>query len=151
MTVTTEQIKELREETGLSIAQCRFALEEAGGNKEKAKEILNKNASGIAEKKGGRTLGAGAVVSYIHTGDTVGVLLELLCETDFVAKNPEFKAVAREIAMHIAAMNPASSDELLAQPFIRDPSKTVADLINATVQKFGERTELGRFARYSVK
>jgi len=151
MTVTTEQIKQLRAETGLSIAQCRFALEEADGDKAKAIEILQKNASGIALKKGGRNLAAGTVAAYIHTGDTVGVLLELLCETDFVAKNPEFKAVAREIAMHAAAMNPSTNEELLKQPFIKDPSKTIADLINGTVQKFGERTEIGRFTRFSVK
>ncbi|KKU49835.1 MAG: Elongation factor Ts [Parcubacteria group bacterium GW2011_GWB1_49_7] len=151
MTVTTEQIKQLREETGLSIAQCRFALEEADGDKTKAIEILKKNASGIALKKGDRNLGAGCVAAYIHAGDTVGVILELMCETDFVAKNPEFKAVAKDIAMHIAAMNPDTSEELLLQPFIKDSSRTIADLVNGTVQKFGERTELGRFARYSVK
>jgi len=150
MAITTEQIKTLREETGLSIAQCRFALEEANGDKVKAVAILRKNASGIAAKKGERALGAGCVAAYIHTGDTVGVLLELLCETDFVAKNPEFKAIAREIAMHIAAMNPSSNEELLEQPFIKDSSKTIADLVNGTIQKFGERTEVGRFARYSL-
>lgn len=149
--ISTEQIKQLREETGLSIAQCRFALEEAGGDKNKAIIILQKNASGIAAKKGDRAFGAGCVTSYIHTGDTVGVLLELLCETDFVSKNPEFKAVAREIAMHVAAMNPSNNEELLGQPFIKDPSKTIADLVNGTVQKFGERTEVGRFTRFSVK
>ena len=151
MTVTTEQIKQLREETGLSIAQCRFALEEADGDKTKAIEILKKNASGIAFKKGYRNLGSGCVAAYIHAGATVGVILELMCETDFVAKNPEFKAVAKDIAMHIAAMNPDTSEELLLQPFIKDSSRTIADLVNGTVQKFGERTELGRFARYSVK
>lgn len=151
MTITTEQIKQLRDKTGLSIAQVRFALEEAGGDEAKAIEILNKNASGIAAKKGDRSLGAGAVVSYIHSGDTVGVLMELLCETDFVAKNPEFKAVGRDIAMHIAAMNPTNVEELTGQPFIKDPSKSIADLINGTVQKFGERTELGRFVRYSLR
>lgn len=145
-----EEIKALREETGLSIAQCRFALDEAGGDKEKALEILKKNASGIALKKGDRNLGAGSVAAYIHSGDTVGVIVELLCETDFVAKNPEFKAVAREIAMHIAAMNPSNTEELLEQPFIKDTSKTIGDMINNTVQKFGERTELGRFTRFSI-
>ncbi|OHA91312.1 MAG: hypothetical protein A2758_02525 [Candidatus Zambryskibacteria bacterium RIFCSPHIGHO2_01_FULL_49_18] len=149
--ITTEQIKKLRGETGLSIAQCRFALEEAGGDEAKAIDILNKNASGIALKKGERQLGAGTVAAYIHTGDMVGVLLELLCETDFVSKNPEFKSVAREIAMHVAAMNPANNEELLGQSFIKDPSKTVGDLVNGTVQKFGERTEIGRFTRFSVK
>ncbi len=146
-----EEIKALREETGLSIAQCRFALDEAGGDKTKALAILQSNASGIAAKKGDRTLGAGIVASYIHAGDTVGVILELLCETDFVAKNPEFKAIGREIAMHIAAMNPVNDDELLEQPFIKDSSKTISDMINGTVQKFGERTQIGRFTRFSIR
>lgn len=146
-----EEIKALREETGLSIAQCRFALDEAGGDKGKALEILKRKGAEFASKKADRSLGAGSVVSYIHTGDTVGVLLELVCETDFVSKNPEFKAVGREIAMHIAAMNPADITELLTQPFIKDPSKTIADIINGTVQKFGERTEVSRFIRYSIK
>lgn len=146
-----EEIKALREETGLSIAQVRFALDEAGGDKNKALEILRKNASGIALKKGDRTLGAGTVAAYIHSGDTVGVIVELLCETDFVSKNPEFKTVAKEIAMHIAAMNPSDATELLEQPFIKDSSKTISDMINGTVQKFGERTEIGRFTRFSIK
>jgi elongation factor Ts len=145
-----EDIKALREETGLSISQCRFALDEAGGDMEKARKVLQKNASGIALKKGDRNLGAGSVAAYIHSGDTVGVIVELLCETDFVAKNPEFKAVAKEIAMHIAAMNPSDNAELLGQPFIKDGSKTIGDMINGTVQKFGERTEVGRFTRFSI-
>ena len=77
-------------------------------------------------------------------------MLELLSETDFVAKNPEFKGVARDIAMHIAAMNPADTAELLEQPFIKDPEQKIGDLINNTVQKFGERTEVGRFVRFSL-
>ena len=148
--ITTEQIKVLREETGLSIMQCQKALEEAGGDKAKAIEILKAKGAEIASKKSGRTLGAGTVASYIHAGETVGVMIELLCETDFVAKNPEFKSVARDIAMHIAAMKPADIAELLTQSFIKDPSKTIADIINGTVQKFGERTEVGNFVRYSL-
>lgn len=151
MAVTTEQIKQLREETGLSIAQCRQALEEAQGDKTRALEFLKKKGAEIAGKKGGRNLGAGVVSAYIHAGDTVGVILELLCETDFVAKNPEFKAVAKDISMHVAAMNPENTEELLSQPFIKDPSKTIGDIVNGTVQKFGERTEVGRFTRYSIK
>src|SRR5688572_969985 len=104
--ITTEEIKALREETGLSIMQCRQALEEAGGDKAQALELLKKKGAEIASKKSDRTLGAGAVASYIHAGDTVGAMVELYSETDFVAKNPEFKSIAREIAMHIAAMNP---------------------------------------------
>ena len=147
---TTEEIKKLREETGLSIMQCQKALEEAGGDRDRAIALLKTKAAEIASKKSDRILGAGVVSAYIHAGDTVGVLLELLCETDFVAKNPEFKSVAREIAMHVAAMKPENTAELLEQPFIKDPSKKIGDLVNNTVQKFGERTEIGHFVRYSL-
>lgn len=148
--ITTEQIKGLREATGLSIMDCRQALEEALGDQEKAVALLQKRGAEIAAKKRDRDLGAGVVVSYIHTGETVGVMLELLCETDFVAKNPEFKSVARDISMHIAAMNPSSTTELLEQPFIKDPGQKISDLLNNTIQKFGERTEVGRFVRLSI-
>lgn len=148
--ITTEQIKALREETGLSIMQCRQALEEAGGDKDKALELLKKKGAEIASKKGDRTLGAGAVAAYIHSGDTVGAMVELLSETDFVAKNPEFKAVAKDIAMHIAAMKPADVGELLEQPFIKGNGETIGEIINNTIQKFGERTEIGKFTRFSI-
>lgn len=148
--ITTEEIKALREATGLSIMQCQKALEEAGGNKEKAIALLKAKGAEIAAKKGDRSLGAGVVTSYIHTGETVGVMIELLCETDFVAKNPEFKSVARNIAMHIAAMKPENTATLLEQPFIKDAGLKVSDLINNTVQKFGERTEVGHFVRFSI-
>ncbi len=148
--ISTEEIKTLREETGLSIMECRRALEEAGGDKNQAITLLRKRGAEIAKKKGDRALGAGIVVAYIHTGETVGVMLELLCETDFVAKNPEFKSVAKNIAMHIAAMNPTDVGLLLEQPFIKDPGQKISDLINNTVQKFGERTEIGQFARFSI-
>ncbi|KKQ83598.1 MAG: Elongation factor Ts [Parcubacteria group bacterium GW2011_GWB1_38_8] len=149
--ITVEEIKSLREETGLSIMQCQKALEEVGGDKEKAITLLRKKGAEIASKKSNRTLGAGIVVSYVHAGETVGVLLELLCETDFVAKNPEFKSVARDIAMHIVAMKPADKNELLEQPFIKDQGQKISDIINSTVQKFGERTEVGQFVCFSIK
>lgn len=145
-----EEIKTLRQQTGLSISQCQKALEEAGGDREKALTLLRQRGVEIAAKKSGRSLGAGVVASYVHAGDTVGVLLELLCETDFVAKNPEFKTIARDICMHIAAMNPANTEELLEQPFIKDASQKISDLINNTIQKFGERTEVGQFVRFSL-
>ena len=149
--ITIDEIKSLREETGLSIMQCQKALEEAGGDRIKAIELLKAKGAEIAGKKSDRTLGAGTVVSYIHSGDTVGVLLELLSETDFVAKNPEFKAVAKDIARHVAAMNPEDLTGLLAPPFIKDSSKTISDILNNTIQKFSERTEIGRFTRFSIK
>ncbi|MDO8590201.1 MAG: elongation factor Ts [bacterium] len=148
--ITTAEIKALREETGLSIMECQKALEAAEGDKDKAIILLKEKGAEIAAKKGGRTLGAGTVVSYIHTGETVGVMIEFLCETDFVAKNPEFKSIARDICMHIAAMNPTDTAELLEQPFIKDPGQKISDLINNTVQKFGERAEIGHFVRFSV-
>lgn len=106
MEITTETIRMLRDETGVSIMQCKKALEEAKGDMDKARMALRKQSGEIATKKGGRTLGAGVVASYIHAGGSVGVLVELGCETDFVAKNEEFKKLAYEISMHIAAMNP---------------------------------------------
>ncbi len=109
--ITTEQIKELRDLTGVSVMQCKKALEETGGDKEKALLILRKKSAGIAEKKGDRELGAGVVDAYIHSNKTVGTLIELSCETDFVARNEEFIALARDIAMHITATNPAYIEE----------------------------------------
>jgi elongation factor Ts len=147
---TVEEIKALREETGLSIGECKKALEEAGGDKAKAIELLRARGAEIAQKKSGRDLKAGVVASYVHAGETIGVIVEFLCETDFVAKNPEFKSVARDIAMHIAAMSPENTEALLVQPFIKDSSLTIADLVNNTVQKFGERSEVGRFSRLQL-
>ncbi|MBI1975706.1 MAG: translation elongation factor Ts [Candidatus Vogelbacteria bacterium] len=148
--ISIDTIKALRDKTGVSVMQCRQALEEAKGDMEKALFVLQKQSSAIAQKKSGRALGAGVVASYIHTGGAIGALLELNCETDFVAKNPEFKALASDLVMHVAAMAPENTEELAAQPFVKDPSKTVADLISSNVQKFGERTEISRFSRFSV-
>ncbi len=147
---TVQEIKELRDMTGLSIMECQKALEEAGGDKEQAIAILKSKGAAVAAKKGGRNLGAGVVSSYIHASGKVGAMVELLCETDFVAKNPEFKASAYDIAMHIAAMNPADKKELMEQAFIKDSGTSIEGLVNAVVQKFGERTEVGEFVRFSI-
>ena len=109
--ITTEQIKELRDLTGISVMQCKKALEEAQGDKEKALLVLRKKSSAIAEKKGDRELGAGVVEAYIHSNKTVGAMVELSCETDFVARNEEFIAIARDIAMHVTATSPEYADE----------------------------------------
>lgn len=106
MAITTEQIKELRDTTGVSVMQCKKALEEAGGDMDKAKVILAKLSARAAEKKADRSLGAGTVAAYIHAGGAVGSMVELSCETDFVSKNEEYKELAREIAMQVAAMAP---------------------------------------------
>jgi elongation factor Ts len=154
-----DTIKELRDETGLSLSQIKKALDEASGDKEKARAILAQYSSLQAEKKADRELAAGVVSAYVHGSGTIGVLVELGCETDFVAKNEEFVALAKDIAMHICAMAPTSIDNedgqgeetaLLKQSFIKDPSLTVGERLSGAVQKFGENTKVTRFVRYSI-
>ena len=106
MVITTEQVKELRDKTSISVMQCKKALEEAGGDMEKALVILQKKGAEIAAKKGDRTLGASAIVAYVHSTGAAGTMVEIACETDFVSKNEDFKAMAHDIAMHITAQKP---------------------------------------------
>lgn len=154
MTVTTEDVKVLRDKTGVSIMECKKALEEADGDMDKAQEILVARGATVAAKKSDRSLGAGVVASYIHTTGTVGALIELFCETDFVARNDEFKALANDIAMQVTATDQEILDSgiegLLAQPAIKDPNKTIGMLVDGAVQKFGERTEIGRFVKFQL-
>jgi len=154
MVVTRDDIKALRQRTGMSIMQCKEALEAAGGDMDKAVEELKKKGAAVAQKKTDRDLGAGTVAAYIHTGNTVGTLVELLCETDFVARNEEFQGLARDIAMQAAATDGSifedGNDKFLEQDYIKDPSKTVGDLIQDGTQKFGERTEIGRISKFVI-
>jgi elongation factor Ts len=150
MEITTESIKELREMTGVSVMQCKKALEEAGGNIDEAISILKRHSGASALKKANRALKAGAIGSYVHDGN-IGAMVLLSCETDFVAKNPEFISSAREMAMQIAAMNPENTEELLHQQYIKDGSKTVQNLIEEATQKFGERIEISQFMRLSSR
>ncbi len=150
MTISAQAVKALRDKTGISMMECKKALEEANGDEAKALDILSARAKATADKKVDRALAAGAVVSYVHNTSQVGALVLLSCETDFVSKNEEFTALARDIAMHICAMRPADVVELLGQAFIKDPSKTIADLVFAAVQKFGERIEVSGFSCLSV-
>ncbi len=142
MEISAEAVKELREKTGISVMECKKALVEAAGDMDKALVILGARSAASMAKKADRTLGAGVVSSYIHNTGQVGAMVVLSSETDFVAKNEEFVALARDIAMHAAAMRSASVETLLAEPFIKDPSKTITDLISAATQKFGERIEV---------
>jgi len=151
MAVNSTQVKELRDKTGVSVMECKKALEEAKGDLARALEVLSARASLGAQKKAGRALGAGTVASYIHTTGQVGAMVILSSETDFVSKNDEFVLLAREIAMHAAAMKPADVAELLTQAYIKDPSKTVADLVSQATQKFGERIEVSDLSVFSVK
>lgn len=137
--ITTEQIKELRDLTGISVMQCKKALEEANGDKEKALAILRKKSSSIAEKKGDRELGAGVVEAYIHSTKTIGAMIELSCETDFVARNEEFVTLARDIAMHITATNPEYTDESQITDEVR--AKTV-ELFKKEVAESGKPADI---------
>ncbi len=191
---TTEEIKVLRDITGVSIMQCKKALEEAGGDIEKAKVILRKQSSALAGKKSDRALGAGVAAAYTHAGGSVVGAVVLGSETDFVSKNEEFGKLAYDIAMHVAAFAPQFTSRedvkegdlkaarevfaeeaakvpeaarakaiegkvdsylrervLLEQPFVKDPSVTIRQLLDSAVQKFGEKIEVVKFARLSVK
>lgn len=150
MEITTESIKELREQTGVSVMQCKKALEESDGDISKAVDVLKKHSGASALKKAGRTLKAGAIGSYTHDGN-IGAMVLLSCETDFVAKNPEFALFARELAMQVAAMDPENTEGLLQQPYIKDGGKIVQNLIDEATQKFGERIEIGQFIRLSSR
>jgi elongation factor Ts len=150
MAVTTDTVKELRDRTGISVMQCKKALEEANGNIEEAEIILRKQSGSAAAKKADRDLSAGAVGSYVHDYSK-GAMVLLSSESDFVAKNPEFSALARDIAMQVAAMDPEDGDALLSQPYIKDTGKTVQDLLHEATQKFGERVEITQFARFSAE
>ncbi len=147
MVITTEQIKELRDRTGISIAQCKKALEDAGGDIDKALGFLKEKGAEVAEKKAARELHAGVISAYVHSNGKMGAIVQVHVETDFVAKNEGFKALADDIAMHVAAMNPTDVTELLTQPFVKDPSLTIDDLVKNHIQKFGERIEVAKFAR----
>jgi len=194
MEISSTQLKELRDLTGISVMQCKKALEEAGGDMDKAKIILQKKGGEAAGKKSDRALGAGAIGSYVHNTNEVAALVLLSCETDFVSKNEEFVALARDIAMHVAAQNPPyiSRDDvdnealtkakevfaeevkdkpedmqekilegkldayfkdriLMEQAFIKDPEKTIGDLVNSGIQKFGENIVISTISRLSVK
>lgn len=194
MEITSEALKALRDQTGISVMQCKKALEEAQGDMDKALVILRKKGGEAAAKKSDRELGAGAIGSYVHSTHEVAALVVLSSETDFVAKNQEFVAIARDIAMQVAATNPKALTKeeipevevakarevfmkeaegkpaemiekivegklasyfkeqiLLEQSFIKDPERTIQDLLNDATQKFGERVAIRSFVRSSVK
>ncbi len=150
MNEALEKIKQLRDLTQAPIGDCRQALEESDGDLEKAKKILQERGAKIAEKKAEREATQGIVEAYIHGQGKIGVLLELLCETDFVSQNGIFKNLAHDLAMQIASMDPKDKDELMKQPFIKDSSKTIEQIINSAIGQIGENIKLGRFVRYEI-
>ncbi len=150
MKVSASDIKKLREMTSAGFADCKQALEAASGDLKKAEEILKEKGIAKAAKKGDRATGSGVVETYVHLNGRIGVAVALLCETDFVARTDEFKNLAHEIAMQIAAMNPESKDELLKQDYIRDGGKTIEGLIKEAIAKLGENIQLGEFSRIAI-
>jgi elongation factor Ts len=165
MEISTAQIKELRDKSGAGVMESRAALIETQGNFEKALELLKKNTLAKVEKKSQRTAGQGLVATYIHTGGRIGAIVELNCETDFVARTEVFKELAHNIAMQIAAQEPLciSQDQmpencelapevacLVLQPFIKSPDMSIQDIINEAITKIGENIKVKRFARFEL-
>jgi elongation factor Ts len=162
--ISLDLIKQLRELTGAGVMDCKRALEAAGGDVDKAVRHLQEQGIARAERKADRVTAQGLVESYIHAG-RIGAIVEVNCETDFVARTPEFKNLAHELAMQVAAANPsvvseddlpeksdglATEQVLLLQPYIRDPSKSIRQLINETIGKTGENIQVKRFARFEL-
>jgi len=145
-----ELIKELRDTTGLSFKEIREALEEAGGDKARAIEVLKAHGAALARKKASRETQEGVIDAYIHATKKVGALVELLCETDFVARNPLFAELSHELVMHVAAMDPRDVEELLKQSYIKDEDITVGELVTQYIAKLGENIKVGRFIRFEI-
>lgn len=142
-------IQKLRELTGAGVMECKKALEAAKNDFEKAVQIIHERGLAKAETKSERKTGAGLLETYIHN-ERVGVILELRTETDFVARSEPFRELAHELAMQIAAMNPATPEELLKEPYIKDESQTVSEVVKSVIAKVGENIKVERFCRYAV-
>jgi elongation factor Ts len=147
---TAADIKQLREETGAGMMDCKKALDEAEGNYDRAKEIVRERGLMKAEKKADRETKEGYIASYVHTNNKVASMVEILCETDFVARNDEFQGMAKNIAMQVVSMNPATVEELLEQDYLREPSLTIQDYVKEISGKIGEKFVVNRFVRYEV-
>lgn len=172
MASTVDSIRQLREETSCGVIECKKALEESKGDFQKAKEILRKRGLEMAAKKADRVAKEGRVEAYIHHGNKIGVIVEVNCETDFVARNDDFMVFTRDVAIHIAALAPkyikkedvpadvliketdkeayAKTNCLMNQSFVKDPSKTIGDYLNELVAKIGENIQIGRFVRFKI-
>ena len=150
MKIDIEEIKKLRLTTGASIADCRMVLEESKGDSKKALDLLKTQGFEKAAKKSDRKTSQGLIESYIHQNGKVGSIIEILCETDFVARTDEFKKLAHEVAMQVASMNPKDVKSLLKQEYIRDSSKTVGELVKEIIAKLGENIVIKGFTRFEI-
>jgi elongation factor Ts len=156
--ISANTVKELRAKTGAGIMDCKRALQDSNGNMDKATELLRQRGLASSSKVAGREAKQGLIESYIHTGGRIGALVEVNCETDFVARTDEFRTLAREIAMQVASMNPTTvgsmeeddGEGLLSQEYIRDSRKTIRDLIKETIAQVRENIQVSRFMRFEV-
>ena len=165
MEISTDMIKELRDQSGAGIMDCRSALLDTEGDIEKATRVLKEKGLAKAQKKAGRATTQGLIEAYIHTAGRIGAMIEVNCETDFVARTDEFKELAHCLALQVTALSPQFISEeeipegadiepqaacLLLQPYIKDPTKTVQDIIVETIAKIGENIKISRFARFEI-
>ena len=148
--IDPKEVQRLRAETNAGVMDCKRALEDAQGDYEKAKGLLKERGLARVAKKSDREAKEGAIASYIHAGGRVGALVEIASETDFVARSEEFQTLALEVAMQVAAMAPADIDELLAQSYIREPSKTIKDLVTTLAAAVGENVSVRRIQRFAL-
>ena len=166
MAITADDVKRLRELSGAGVMDCKRALEDAGGNVDRATQLLWERGIAQAEKRSSRSASQGLVETYIHAGGRIGVIVEVNCETDFVARTDTFRELAHDIAMQIAATNPVAVSEadlpanadgrdpaeavLLRQPFIKDPGRSIADVVRDAIARTGENIVVRRFARFEL-
>jgi elongation factor Ts len=150
MILDISKLKQLRNDTGVSFSLCKKALEESKNDIEKAKKLLTKWGEDTIKDKQERSTSQGALFSYVHHNKKIAVLLALLCETDFVSGNVEFQRLGQDLAMQVASIPAENVSELLKQQYIRDPSKTVEDLIKDAVLKFGENIKISRFVKWTL-
>lgn len=163
--IPADLVKKLRDHTSAGVMECKRALEEANGDFDGAIKILQERGIASAEKKAHRETSQGTVECYVHAGGRIGAMVEVNCETDFVARTEDFSKLAREIAMQVAAMSPVAVSEddlpsgaegdldslvLLRQAYIREPSKTIGDLVKEVIAKTGENIRVRRFSRYEL-
>lgn len=147
---TAQDIKMLREETGAGMMDCKKALDESNGDLEAAREWVRQRGLAKAEKTSDRETKEGYIACYVHNNNKTAAMVEILCETDFVARNDEFQAMARDVAMQVVSMSPENVTDLLAQDFIKNPSTTVEEYVKGISGKIGERFVINRFVRYEV-
>jgi elongation factor Ts len=150
MSISASMVRDLREKTNAGMLDCKKALEEAKDNIEEAKQLLSKWGVEKAEGKADRETKEGSVFSYIHHNKKIGVLVEIYCETDFVARNSDFQEFGKNLASQIAFVNPQTVEELLKSEAIREPGKTVEAILKDQILKIGENMSIGKFVRYQI-